>query len=184
MIFIKDLKWASHVSERFRDALEDFLPKWIESLLPYYQEGKEQGVDLFKIVNCLPNGRANEEIVYEHNGIAYYQHHWPSSSITTLGFDSQKGYRKCNWLECFCEFIPGGYDTASRENLDNYLWYNTSFYRCYNRKPEYCDVAKRCDDYFRQLTGDPTVGLSLSGTSMIYYNDSAKLYIDRYCALE
>lgn len=41
-ITIRDLPVAERLSPKFMDALEVFLPKWLDSLLPYYKEAKEQ----------------------------------------------------------------------------------------------------------------------------------------------
>ena len=43
-ITIRDLPVAERLSPRFMDALEVFLPKWLDSLLPYYKEAKKQNV--------------------------------------------------------------------------------------------------------------------------------------------
>lgn len=180
MTFIKDLPWASKLSVRFRDALEEFLPEWIESLLPYYREGKERGVDMFWLCNYIPTNTPTEETLYEHHGISYYQHHWPSSPVRILGFNSKSSYRPCNWMECLIKEKLPDYNTASREDMDNHWHYNYSMNRLYNTKPEYSQVAERCNQYFHEITGDTTAGFSLSRGSGIYYNDKARWYINEY----
>lgn len=177
MIFIKDLEWADKLTPTFRDNLEDFLPRWLESLIPYYKEGKEKGVDIFHVVNFGPNGCEKDGDMYEHNGIAYYYHKYPGQP-SELGFNSKVEYRPCNWLECFCKEY--GYNTASSENLDNSRWYDCYMWRLYNTKPDYSIVADRADTYFKEITGDPNVCFSLSSTSLIYYDSTLKRFVDDY----
>lgn len=178
--FIKDLQWADKLSERFRDALEEFLPKWLEDMMIYYKEGKERGIDIFCLNNFIPTNTPSEEVIFEHNGIAYYQHHWPDSPVTTLGFNDKKGYRLCNWMECLIHDYLPNYNTASKENRDNHWQYNWYMNRLYNLEPKYDIVAKRCNEYFQSLTGDTTSGLSLSRNSCIYYNEKAHNYVNYY----
>jgi hypothetical protein len=179
MTFITDLDWAQKLTPEFRDNLEIFLPKWLDSLVPYYKEGKEQSIDVLRLSNFLPNGCDTEETMYENNGIAYYLH-LGSWGLKTLGFDTTKGYRKCNWLECYIEEHPD-YDTCYSENRQNFMYYNFPMSRMFNQRPKEKDLAERCDAYFKNITGDPGVGFSLSYTSMIYYNNRGKNYIDYYC---
>ena len=177
MDFIKDLPWASSLSERFSDAFEKFLPKWIESLLPYYQEGKELGVDLFSLQNIM-NLRTHHSntYVYEKNGICY---NLTKNQINKLSFNGDNEYRKCNWLECFCDFLPN-YDTASLENINNSLYYSRYITRCHNIHPENAELANRCNSYFRQVTGDDSVVFSLGRTSFICYNEEGNKYVQKY----
>ena len=173
MEFIKDLPWASNLSERFRDAFEKFLPQWIESLLPYYQEGKELGVDLFSLQNTMDLGILSSSTdEYEKNGICYKL---TKNQIIQLSFNGDKEYRKCNWLECFCDLTPD-YDTTSMENIINYKYYNQAIARYFNIYPDYAELANRCDSYFKQITGDKTAGFSLGNTSFIHYNEKGLKY--------
>lgn len=61
--------------------------------------------------------------------------------------------------------------------FDHYLWW------AFNRKDPYDDMMNRMNDYFRKLTGDDTVGISLSDRPMLYFNPRAKTYINYYYAL-
>ena len=40
----------------FRDAMEKFIPGWLETLLPYYQEAKQNGDDILELANYKPMG--------------------------------------------------------------------------------------------------------------------------------
>lgn len=177
MIFITDQEWAQKLTPEFRDNLEDFLPRWLKSLIPYYQEGKEKGVDIFHLTNFGPNGCEQEGDMYEHNGIAYYYHKYPDQP-SELGFNSKVGYRPCNWLGCFCQEY--GYDTASSENHHNSLYYHYYMCRMYNTKPEYSIVADRADAYFKEITGDPGVCFSLSSSSLILYDEDLKGFVKHH----
>lgn len=172
---VKDLEWAKKLTDSFRNDLEEFLPEWIESLIPYYQEGKERGVDMFCISNFKPTGYGSE-LLFEHNGIAYYQ---TESLVKGLGFNVAGGYRKCNWWECFCERHPE-HDTIS---LENFRFYHIPMHRLHNNSNG--ELAERVNRYFQSLTGDDKeAGLSLSSTSMIYFNERGKWYINKYCKMQ
>lgn len=165
----------------FREAIEEFIPEWLESLLPYYQETKQNGDDILELSNVI----SSEGEHYEKNGI-YYCRHQNSEGLSILAFDSLKGYRKVNWRECLIEKHPdfdrdpdapmGKFCELTKNSLyfDHYVW------RLFNRKPPYDDLKNKVDSYFKQLTGDNSVGFSLSSTSMLYFNEKAKWYIDQY----
>lgn len=181
MEFIKDLQWASHLSERFRDEFEKFLPKWLESLVPYYQEAKKREVDLLCLQNIMYIGKpCDGTILFESNGIGYTQ---LNTGVKRLGFDGNKNYRKCNWLECYCEFSPD-YNTASLENIVNSLYFRKYMTRHSNIHPENAELANRCNSYFQQITGDNNACLSLSGTSFISFNEKGLKYITNFHLLD
>ena len=177
MIFISDLPWASMLSETFRTRIEEFLPVWLESLIPYYKEGKKQGVDYLSLANIDPISPAEKRYISD-DGIAYYLS--KQGGIKHLAFDVEKGYRKCNWLECFQQFCPE-YDRTSSYAIMDLMYYNPNFSRCFNHLPEHRELADRCNAYFQNLTGDNAGGFSLSSTSMIYFTDMGRNYIKNYC---
>lgn len=179
MTFIADLPWASKMTPEFTNSLEAFLPEWLESLVPYYKEGKNRGVDIFYLGSFMTYGQNENEIFYESNGVLYYEHH--SRYINMLGFDGRlkENYRKCNWFECYCE-KHSDYSSSSLENIRNSSHYSSPMHRCFNHRPEEKELAERCNSYFQQITGDRTAGFSLSSTSMIYFTDRGKWYIDKW----
>ena len=174
-------KNINNLTPIFRNAIEEFIPGWLESLLPYYQEAKHSGDDILELSNVI----SSEGEHYEKNGI-YYCRHLNDEGLSMLAFDSLKGYRKVNWRECLIEKHPdfdrdpdasmGIFCELTKNSLyfDHYVW------RLFNRKPPYDDLKNKVDSYFKQLTGDNGVGFSLSSTSMLYFNEKAKWYIDQY----
>ncbi len=71
--------------------------------------------------------------------------------------------------------------TSVQSTLQKYIFYFDHYvWRLFNRKPPYDDLKNKVDSYFKQLTGDNGVGFSLSSTSMLYFNEKAKWYIDQY----
>lgn len=165
----------------FREAIEEFIPEWLESLLPYYQEAKQNSDDILELSNVI----SSEGVHYEKNGI-FYCRHKNEKGLSMLAFDSLKGYRKVNWRECLIEKHPdfdmepdaarGKFCELTKNALyfDNYVW------RLFNRKPPYDELYNKVDAYFKQLTGDSGVGFSLSSISMIYFNPQAQKFIDQH----
>lgn len=64
------LKSSKFVDPNFIDALEVFLPSWLESLVPHYKEAKIQNVELLALCNyqCL----GTHPTIYEKNGFNYH----------------------------------------------------------------------------------------------------------------
>ena len=64
----------------FREAIEEFIPEWLESLLPYYQETKQNGDDILELSNVI----SSEGEHYEKNGI-YTLHHTAAVRLWQTG---------------------------------------------------------------------------------------------------
>ncbi len=175
MTFIKDLPEASKMTTWFANALEAFLPEWLESLVPYYLEAKNRDCDLFHLVNYKPMGAPCE--LYEKDGIGYYL------SNRTLAFNSDHHYVKCGWEECFRVAHPDYDKTSSENSCNSSATYNIMF-RYFNRKPPYDILTTRCSDYFKTVTNDPEVCFSLSNTSYICMSEKWKDYVDLCRPLE
>ena len=173
--FIKDLPEASKMTPWFADALEGFLPAWLESLVPYYKEGKEKGCDLFLFENFVSMGPCEQ---YEKEGVGYYLQ-TSKTGIKKLCFNCSFRYVKCNWYECFQEAHPE-FDQTEFSHPSNLLVMYSYLKRTYNVKPS-CDVvARRCEDYFKVITEDPDVIFSFGYTSMICFSSDAKEYVDHH----
>ena len=67
---MKGLKDAEKLSPNFRKTFEEFIPLWLESLLPHYEEAKKTGVDYLYLANILPVSAPCT--LYEKNGIGYH----------------------------------------------------------------------------------------------------------------
>lgn len=169
----------------FRDAMEKFIPGWLETLLPYYQEAKQNGDDILELANYKPMGAVCN--LYTKNGISYY-HFTTGNGLKILAFNSDDGYRRVNWRECLIEQYPDfDIDPDAKmgkfcELTKNALYFDSYAWRVFNRKPPYDDLNNKIDAYFKQLTGDDKVGFSLSSTSMLYFNPRAKMYINNNCS--
>lgn len=173
--FIKDLKYADGLTPDFADAFEEFIPVWLNHLVPFYQEAKKNGDDMLELVNYKPMGAECE--LYENNGIGYYRH--KSCGLSLLGFNSDYKYQPVNWYECFRAFKPEVEEDQTKR-ISNFTYYNFYVSQIHNAKPPYNELAKRIDSHFKTITEDSTVGFSFGYTSFIYFNDKAKAYI-KYC---
>jgi len=182
MEFIRNVKTIGTLTPDFVDAFEDFMPRWIESLVPFYEEGKYQNVEMVGLQNIAFFKEPTDNSVYEKDGIGYYL-----TEIVGLGkileFNSNYKYQKINWLECFRQEYPE-LDNDGTKRITNFTVYSSYMSRLSNMKAPYDIVAQRADQYFRQITKDPSVGLSLGNTSFIYYSNKAKKYIDSHYYLD
>ena len=168
----------------FRNAVETFIPHWLNSLLPYYQEAIERNVDIMDMANVI--GTEGEH--YESNGIHYY-YFVNGYGLKELSLDgSNNNYTRTGFRECIIQMFPD-LDVSPdpdmgkfSELFKNSMYFNHYLWRMFNRKPPYDDLNNKIDAYFKQLTGDGNVGFSLSSTSMLYFNPRAKMYIDNNCS--
>ena len=168
---------AAKISPAFKEKFEEAIPMWVKTLLPYYEEGLAQGVDIMALTNYLPVG--DQGPLYEKDGIGYFLHEGSSTSI--LGFNSKYKYIRCNWEDYFSDFYPEYYDKEHEiERIDNSFYLNWYLWRLFNKKEGYDSIARQVDDYFKELTGNPNAGLSFSSTSMIYYNLNGRMHIENW----
>lgn len=168
----------------FRDAVEVFIPKWLDSLLPHYQVAKEYKVDILELANVIgADGKHFEQDGY------YYYYNNNASGMSILSLDGLGHYSLVNWRECMAEMYPDfgsdpdPYSGKFCELNQNSMRFSPYVERHMNKKPEYSDLSDKVNAYFKQLTGDNKVGFSLSGTSMLYFNQRAKNHIDYYYGL-
>ena len=169
----------------FRSTVEKFIPEWLESFVPHYQEAKENKVDILDLSNVICY--SGEQ--FEHNGF-HYNYYVNGSRMPVLSLDGSDGhYSRIGFRECLVKMYPdldfapnpdmGKFSELFRNSLyfDHYLW------RAFNRKASYDDMMNRMNSHFQKLTGDDTVGISLSDRSMLYFNPMAKTFINHYYAL-
>ena len=175
MIFIKDtaLGKSTGFMPGYIDALEAFIPEWLDSLLPYYVEGKKNDVDVMGFRNVVQLGDSTDYSFYSSNGVDYCLDDNKGWGVKVLEFDSRVKSTTANWRELFFMKYPHYNDYHNRSVYDF-----AYFMRIANKKPENHIIADRCEQYFRQLTGDPNVQFSLSDTSAIIFKDKAKMFID------
>lgn len=175
----------NNLTPTFRDAVEDFIPKWLESFVPHYHQAKVKNVDYADLSNVIfPDGEH-----YELNEF-HYIYRINGSGLAVLSLDATyKHYTRTGFRECIITMFPA-LDYAPdpsmgkfSELFNNALYFDHYLWRAFNRKTPYDDMMNRMNDYFRRLTGDDTVGISLSDRPMLYFNPRAKAYINNYYAL-
>lgn len=177
IIDLTELKDRTSATSDYLSALEKFLPIWVESLIPHYEEARRKDVELLSLSNYLCLG--TPATLYEFDGIGYYLHENKALGGMELAFNSGYNYQKVGWNECFEMQYP---DLCNDETKRCHNFCSMSSYmsRISNTKAPYDIVAKQVDDYFKQLIShDSSVGLSLGTKSFIYLTDKAKNYINR-----
>lgn len=176
-----ELGATEKLTPKLKEKIEIFMPQWVKSLLPYYEEGLAQDVDIMALSNYMPVG--DQGPLYEKDGIGYFLHEEGSARMLT--FNCEYKYIKCNWEDCFKNFYPDYFKKGNERNqLEDFFYLHWHMWRLHNTKEGYNDVSRQVDEYFKELTGNPNAGLSLSSTSMIYYTPKGKWYIDNWCTLE
>ena len=168
----------------FRNAVEAFIPQWLNSQLPYYREAIARNVDIMEMANVIGcNGQH-----YVSDGV-YYYYSVNGSGLKVLSLDgSNNHYTRTGFRECIIEMFPN-LDVSPNPDMGkfselfkNSIYFDYYLWRMFNRKSPYDDLNNKIDAYFKQLTGDDNVGFSLSSTSMLYFNPRAKMYINNNCS--
>ena len=167
---MKGLKNADKLSPNFRKTFEEFIPLWLESLLPHYEEAKKTGVDYLYLANILPVSAPCT--LYEKNGIGY--HLSVNHGLKELAFNSKHHYVKCNWNECFEMMYP------DVDNVSDFCYYHSYMSRLWNKKPEMNEWAERINQCFQDITGDRDVIFSLGSESAIIFNKSVLGFLDQF----
>lgn len=180
-IIIRDLKDMEKVSKEWIDAFEEYIPKWVESLVPHYEVAKEYNVDVLELSNTMYLGDTPPEII--KNGIHYYLHE-KSVLGRTLSFNGNSGYYPVNWKEGFEKDYKELENRSDIERINDWMYYSNHLCRYNNRKEPYDELAKRIEAYFRELVGNETVLFDLGSTSYILLDPSKKWHINHYKKLE
>lgn len=159
----------------FANAFQTFMPQWVASLVPYYQVAKKHDAELFGTSRVLDFNADKSNIVVD-NGILYHISNVPGYFISMAVSADHKGATPGNWHYDF------HYDEPNHlNNVWNFVAYNSYLSRISNSKAPYDEVANAVNAYFRQLTGDPDVFLSLSWSSYICLTKRAKQFVmDHY----
>ena len=165
---LNGLKGADRLSSKFRQAFESFIPRWIESLIPYCEEARRQGVDFLCLSNYKPMGASCE--LYEKDGTGYYMTEY--RGVKQLAFNSDHRHIKCSWHECFEEMYPG------IDNVHDFGAYNYYLTHLFHNRPEVKEWEDRINDCFQKMTGYTDAELSIGNTSMVFFKDKARRYTD------
>lgn len=182
MDFIRDLKGMDKVSPEWVDTFEDFIPKWLESLVPHYELAKKGDADVLQLGNAMYFGEKPQEIT--ENNVHYYL-----ADTALLGkmlsFNGDIEHYPCSWREGFEKVYPGPKnDTYGSQRIADFMYYDSYVCRYWNRKKPYDELAKRIEKHFQELIDNDTVLFDFSTTSYILLNPSKKWYIDHYKYLE
>ena len=169
---LNGLKGADRLSPEFKQAFESFIPRWIESLIPYCEEARRQGVDFLCLSNYKPMGAPCE--LYEKDGTGYYMTEY--RGVKQLAFNSDYRHIKCNWCECFNEMYPG------IDNVHDFGAYNYYLTHLFHNRPEVKEWEDRINECFQKMTGCTDAELSIGNTSMVFFNDKARRYTDEHRA--
>lgn len=173
-VFIRDLGVAKELSPEWVDAFEEFMPRWLERFIPFHQEAREKGVELFEAIGVICH--TPEAVHYEKDGIGYLLHHTCGfGDILALDGD-YKDNEEIAWRDCFRHMFPE-VDKDDFKRVKDFGYYNSYMSRVSNIKPPYDIVAKRADAYLKNLTGDSECGLSLGSRSFLYFTERAKSHI-------
>lgn len=179
-IIISDLPVAKKLTPDFVDGFEEFIPRWLGTIVKPYQEAKKKGADMLQLMNFGNLGAPAE--IYEADGIGYYLH--VGSGLRMLGFDAEHPNCRCwEWYGCFQQQYPEVCDNYGKR-VDNFMYYRTFTSRLYRNDPLYQTVSSRIDGVFKSITGDPNAGFSFGSRSFVYFNDRALDYINSHFVVD
>lgn len=167
---LDELKGADRLSPDFKQAFEEFIPRWIESLIPHCDEARRQGADYLRLCNYKPTGASCT--LYEKDGIGYYlsEHR----GIKELAFNSDHRYIRCNWCECFNEMYP------DVDNVHDFGAYNHYLTHLFHKDPDVKEWEDRINECFQNITGYADAELSIGSESMVFFNDKARRYTEEH----
>lgn len=175
-MLIRDLKNMDMVSSEWIEAFEAYIPKWLETLIPHYEIGKEYGVDVVDLSNVMYFGDKPEEI--ERNGVHYYlTDTWCLGK--SIAFNGNKGYYPCSWEDGFDKNLmyPPVNEYGAPKNFD-WLYTHHHLWRWLNREAPYNELSKRIEKLFQQITGDSQILFDFGCRSYILFDHKRKAYLD------
>lgn len=182
MNFIRDLKDMDKVSPEWVDTFEDYIPKWIESLVSHYEVAKRYGAEILQLGNVLYWGDKPQEIT--ENNVHYYLADTPTFG-KVLSFNGNKEHYPCSWKDGFAKIYPGPKnDPYGAQKIYESIYYDKYLWRYLNRKAPNNELSKRIEKYFQNLINDDTVLFDFGSTSYILLDPSKKWHIDHYKHLE
>lgn len=176
--YIKDLPVIQNIDPQFVDNLDNHFFNYVEMHLPFYQEMKRRGADVFKCQNISKMGEDGAER-YEYDGHNYWFMETPLWGIT-LALDGHNHYEDLQWKSIFWDKYPQ-YDESIWDN--NWKDKNTHFFhwymqRYYKKDPKYNVVQDRMKEYFRYLTQDPEIVFDVGWDTFIYWDTNIKAILD------
>ena len=164
-------------TSEFASAFTNFMPKWLESLVPFYEAAKRNDIELFRL-NRVMDLRKDPSALITYNGIIYHVSKIPGYFTSMAVSSDYEDETPGNWRNEFKKVFD---EPENINNIWNFCAYNSYTSRISNTKAPYDVVANDARDYFRQLTGDPDVVFSFSYSSFICFSKRAEEYVmERY----
>lgn len=174
MQLIKDLYGMENVSAKWIEAFENYIPLWLETLIPHYKVAKVLGADILCLVNNMYMGKMPEDIVV--NGVHYYFTDTPLFG-KTLSFNSNHSYYPCNWEDGFKKIYHEDLNESSQ--FSDWLYSHNHTWRFLNRKDPYNVCPQRIEKLFIDMVDDDSILFDFGSTSYIIFNHSLKHSIDK-----
>ena len=175
--FLKDLPVAAKLSPEFKDAFDRSIPEWLEALLPFYQESKRMGADLFETWPVLLLGDYFNDGKYEKDGRGYYYNDNGWARILSVESSPKYPSINLNWQYYVIDIHPE-VDCYSIEGSYNLMYTNHYLTRYHNQTPPYDVVFNRVNALFQQMTGDPDVRISISHHSYLTLTPRGLEYVN------
>lgn len=136
-VIISDLPVAKQLTPDFVEAFDEFIPRWLGTIVKPYKEAKEKGVDMLQLMNFVNMGAPAE--IYESDGIGYYLH--DGSGLRMLGFDADHPNRRYwGWYGCFQQQYPEVVDDCDKR-IKNFMYYRPFTSRLYLKDSLYHTVS-------------------------------------------
>ncbi len=164
----------------FASAFTNFMPKWLESLVPFYEAAKRNGFELVGLNRVLDFSKDPATLLTD-NGIVYHVCKIPgycSSMAVSADFE---GEAPGNWRYEFRKVFD---EPENINNIWNFCAYNSYTSRLSNTKTPYDVLANDVRDYFRQITGDSNVVFSFSNSSFICLSKRAEGFVMAHYMLD
>lgn len=155
MAFISNIQVASKLDPQLVTDLEAFFPIWLEKLIPLYEQAKSGGDFAFHIMHTISFD--NSILYFTVNGYDFYRkkHFYCGGYHTLLSFYGGNRYHMVDWKDDFKSRY--GYELTLSDKI-NLMPYVSRFD---NKKAPYDSLNNNLSDYFRILTNDPSVFISL-----------------------
>lgn len=173
MLLIRDLKNMDKVDPVWINTFEEYIPKWLESLIPHYEVAKQYNADVLSLVNLFFMGDSEPDDMII-NGIHYHIGDYPLLG-RELAFNSAGGYYPCNWEDGFSKIYSEPVDKYGIPMTSIWLYTRDYLWRYLNRMTPYNELSKRIERLFQQMIGNDNVAFDFGSTSYILLNPSKKM---------
>ena len=165
---------------QFANAFQAFMPKWLESLVPFYEAAKRNGIELVGLNRVLDFSKDPATLLTD-NGIVYHVSKIPGYFKYMAVSSDYEGETPGNWRYEFKKVFD---EPENINNIWNFCAYNSYTSRISNTKAPYDVVANDVRDCFRQITGDPNVVFSFSNSSYICFSKRAEGFVMAHYMLD